>query len=473
MLAIRVDYLTGRVCAADFDSGDRKLAVEWPPHPSRLFSALVAAWGEADQDPTEREALEQLESEPPEIWYVRAGGERRFTAFVPVNDRVLEEKLGAGLVESRERKSRAFVSAQLLHPTVYFVWPRLELSEAQARVLDRLLARVPYLGHSSSLVQLSRAIPEDSGYERLCPGEPGWRRLRVPYPGRLQELCELYQRFRQNPIKQFRPTRGETMPYGYVTQKVAPVVPQSIFELVMLRRVSGELLGLRGTLQLTAAARRRAMQLGPQPSPEYLSGHAPQSTPESPARSERDHLGWVPLAYVGSPHADGRILGLAALVPRTLSKQERAVCYQVLGKLRSLELAGVGSWQIEPVTADDPRLSLRLETWVGPAQHWASVTPFVFDRFPKSLYSEEAHEVVRAACERIGLPRPIQVTVTMVSPHVGVPPAFSFPRPPVGPGKPPRPFAHVILSFASAVYGPVAIGAGRYYGYGFCKPWRS
>ena len=45
MLALEVEYLMGRVLAST--RGDRR-AVEWPPHPSRLFSAFVAAYKECD-----------------------------------------------------------------------------------------------------------------------------------------------------------------------------------------------------------------------------------------------------------------------------------------------------------------------------------------------------------------------------------------------------------------------------------------
>src|ERR1039458_6823167 len=42
MLAIRIDYLTGVSMATKHDDPSRSSA-EWPPHPDRLFSALVAA----------------------------------------------------------------------------------------------------------------------------------------------------------------------------------------------------------------------------------------------------------------------------------------------------------------------------------------------------------------------------------------------------------------------------------------------
>ena len=40
MLAIRIDLLAERYTATEFNDRNR---AEWPPHPGRLFSALVAA----------------------------------------------------------------------------------------------------------------------------------------------------------------------------------------------------------------------------------------------------------------------------------------------------------------------------------------------------------------------------------------------------------------------------------------------
>jgi CRISPR-associated protein Csb2 len=98
LFALRVEFLTGQYCAQAHD--DRGWP-EWPPHPARLFSALVAAWAQAGEDPTERVALEWLERLPaPAIQAseaevrgvdpARSRGRRdrlvTVTNYVPVND---------------------------------------------------------------------------------------------------------------------------------------------------------------------------------------------------------------------------------------------------------------------------------------------------------------------------------------------------------------------------------------------------
>ena len=60
MFALEIELLTGAYRA---ELPDRSHA-EWPPHPERVFSALVQAWGDGGCDAKEREALEWLESLP-------------------------------------------------------------------------------------------------------------------------------------------------------------------------------------------------------------------------------------------------------------------------------------------------------------------------------------------------------------------------------------------------------------------------
>ena len=84
MLAVEINFLTGRyVASAHYDRD----APEWPPHPARLFSALVDIW--ADQEPpspVERRALEWLEEQsPPAISLSEATVRSVVTHFVPVN----------------------------------------------------------------------------------------------------------------------------------------------------------------------------------------------------------------------------------------------------------------------------------------------------------------------------------------------------------------------------------------------------
>jgi len=90
VLAVEVELLTGRYAATAHD--DRRRA-EWPPHPARFFSALVAALHDRDPvDETERAALLWLERQLPPALDVDLEVDEEFgrrevhDVFVPVND---------------------------------------------------------------------------------------------------------------------------------------------------------------------------------------------------------------------------------------------------------------------------------------------------------------------------------------------------------------------------------------------------
>ena len=91
MLAFGVDLLGGRYVATAYNDRDE---AEWPPHPARLFSALVATW--ADGDPAtpdgeaELDALRWLEQQSPPVLFASASDDVAVRTvvpvFVPVND---------------------------------------------------------------------------------------------------------------------------------------------------------------------------------------------------------------------------------------------------------------------------------------------------------------------------------------------------------------------------------------------------
>ncbi len=210
-----------------------------------------------------------------------------------------------------------------------------------------------------------------------------------------------------------------------------------------------------------AAPRVRAM----------ISGHGP-----SGQRLEEPHLALAPLAFVGHPNADGHIAGLAAAIPASLDPGARQQVVRILGQVRELRLGELGVWRLVQKLDGRPPSYLRAEAWTAypaGATHWATVTPVAFDRHPRSRdrrdHQQEVSAMIADGCEAIGLPQPREVVVTPVSAHPGVPPAYSFPRLTRKDGTERR-HAHAILVFDQPVRGPVLIGAGRYRGYGLCRP---
>jgi CRISPR-associated protein Csb2 len=94
MFCLKVIYLMGRSYAAPPEEGDDKRTAEWPPHPGRLFCALVAAWGESGGSDEGRKVIEWLEhrtvlqnvAEHPSVVFPAKSPRKVVTTYVPAND---------------------------------------------------------------------------------------------------------------------------------------------------------------------------------------------------------------------------------------------------------------------------------------------------------------------------------------------------------------------------------------------------
>jgi len=477
VLALGIRYLCGWSAASSAGNRD---APEWPPHPDRVFMAMAAAYFESDGPPDERAALEWLSAQPPPaLACTEASPRRTTTTYVPVNDvaapRVREgrepsdDQLRAGravLPEERPRHPRTFPRAMPRDPTVFAIWPAADAS-VHRPALERLCRKVTHIGHSSSLVQMW--VAGDPPNPTWVPASGGRQALRVAPPGRLGELERLY---RLDPPQ--RPRAAMWQAYGEVAVADRPVPASGAFgpDVLVLRQVEGPRLGLESTLLLTRALRAALLKhLDGTSPPEWVSGHTRSGAPSRAA-----HLAYLPLAHVGSPHADGHLLGAGIAVPASVDWAEAAAVLRPV-----LQQAAREGLHVFDGRAVDVRLVLETGAWTpmalrpwmysaapDGARRWASVTPVVLPRYPKR--DSQVDEIAALSCEQAGLPPPASVWTSPVSWLVGAPHARSFaPFRDRGSGAS-RYHVHVAIAFDRPVRGPILLGAGRYFGYGLLRP---
>jgi CRISPR-associated protein Csb2 len=276
-------------------------------------------------------------------------------------------------------------------------------------------------------------------------------------------------RFVESGSKIHRPTAGKTTLYATAAQYRQEPARGLFDQMIVLKKgVIGQRASLRSTLSLTAALRGALMKNVPQPVPEYVSGHAPGSTREEPVPSNSPHVAFAPLADVGFPYSTGDLKGIAVLLPGSFTKEQRETCWRAVDCIERLTTPW-GFWDVIMADAEEHRRALLPETWTRPAAVWSTVTPFVFDRYPKDPYGPEAEETVRQAFARVGLPAPCEIGLHYNPWHTGVPKASAFPPAQPRPGKPQRYHCHVRVRFERPVAGPVIAGAGRFYGYGLFR----
>jgi len=141
----------------------------------------------------------------------------------------------------------------------------------------------------------------------------------------------------------------------------------------------------------------------------------------------------------------------------------------------------LGHWTLQPPDPTEVSAqSLDPTNWTAApdgGRDWATVTPIALDRHSaarsKGAYREECLSIisdsVRAVLSDSGVA--VAVELTDISPFYGAPSPVEFPRLKRKDGTPRRQ-VHAVIHFSRPVIGPLLIGAGRYRGYGLCRPFQ-
>lgn len=471
-LGIEVNFLTGRYVATFHN--DRRQP-EWPPHPARLFSALVATWAEDGCDAAERSALKCLEGlGPPAIAASGAVGRQVVSHFVPVNDaavvsrtwqerkaerlQALTEQLHDELVSSggevtrkvarieqklarerevekqvgqvgntnpcsaaqmlpdrRVRQERFFPSVTPDEARVTYLWDGAP-PDGMVKTLDQLLARVTRLGHSSSLVAC-RVTSEPPAPTRVPNDEVG-EGLRGVRQGQLAELERQFARHHASRPRSLPYTDTRYRAAGESLQGGKPQEPNTAGEWLIFELThDSRFFPATRVVELAQAMRSAILHYAEDPIPEELSGHGPAGMPTA-----APHIAFLPLPYVGFTYADGRLLGIAVSVPTALRNEARRVLYRAIGIWENtaasqplrLTLGGRGVARLFRLRGPSALVSLRPEVWSQPSRRWVSTTPIALPKHPGRLVRGTGRARVKAWALA-------EAAVVMACGHVGLP----------------------------------------------------
>lgn len=514
MLAVEVELLTGRYVATAHNDRDDS---EWPPHPARLFSAMVAEWGSAEElDRDEQAVLAQLETMPPPAIAASGAVPRSVvTHYVPVNDAnvtgealwrrsqqveqaiaalaaphlndkqrsTAEKRLAvardvADLVAAssrsgsstlpahRGRQARTYPSVTPEHPVVTYIWPQACLSAGETSALDGLLARVTRLGHSSSLVtcRLTDAQVEPT----LIPTAGGTVHLRGVSTGQFDALVS---EFRLHQGSRPRSLPSTTVTYARADETIGqnPIHSELAGDWFVLQ-LNGSRVAPHRLVTVTSALRGAVLAHAAE-HPEALHGHGEDGLP-----TRRPHVSFLALPDVAHPHAGGRLMGLAAMLPAGAEPAERRALLRALGRwvAGSGRLTMAGGQLVTVELAEAPQAhALQRATWAAPSMEFVSATPIALPWRARKA-DERANEWdlaetwVADSCEHIGLPRPDWVQVSIAPLLQGVPPASRYPA--FRQGATARRLVHARVRFPVQVEGPIVLGSGRFLGLGLMRP---
>jgi len=383
MFALGIDFITGVAVMTDAASREK---AEWPPHPARVFMALVASHCESKPLPEdgheaeiawarERVALEWLEGQgAPLMSWPEATPRDVVKVYVPVNDagvpqnpaRVKASEMRAALCVMPDQRSRQERTFPALHISgegparhVHLRWPNAEPTTEILAALIELARKVTRIGHSSSFALVWVSEVEDTpAYEPNAKATKTRRgvQLRIPAPG---FLAELDQRFNAGEIDAFFDlSEAITCGKGQAKEQAKAAFEErfgtawsrSASAPVRLRPAPGRtahysrvdeehdrIVASSFDSELLVLTKQEGPVLGLESTAALtaaLRGYLLQEGEGKPewftghnasgVPSTGGHMALLPLPFVGAEHADGHVLGLALAFPRGIPAAERA-----------------------------------------------------------------------------------------------------------------------------------------------------
>jgi len=462
-----IELLAGKYVA---NVGESK--PEWPPHPARLFSALVSEYYRRgfDGDREKREALEWLQrQDPPNIYFPDMVDQKEVSNYVPKNQKSstgIKERLG----NENEQKLIGVTIPEKDH--VYFRWNTNEESPEYIEAIRELALGIPYLGSSESTARINIVTDSDLDIDDDCNVVEYTDSAATDYSIRVPEQNELEKLERFHGKKE-RPFSGTPIGYRKIYEDEEPDTG-AFDEVIVLKRTSGPRPPLEHFYKISKVARKATISIADELTegdvPAVISGHNDDGTP-----LEDTHIGVIPLANVGGQYADGSILGIGIILPTGMEEDGREVLGRAITgggnpkgstRLDRLNLGHMGEMGIKYDTEPDLK-TLDKRQYTRESRKWTTVTPYVFGRYPRK---KSQSEVVAESCRRIGLSHPPKKIRTMdTSPINGVPEPgdFNYDYAHFDSNKLKK---HVVLEFEKPVKGPMVLGAGRYFGSGLMRP---
>jgi CRISPR-associated protein Csb2 len=485
------------------DSGEP----EWPPSPLRVFQALIAAsaarWNERIQLSYAVPALEWLERQSPPTIAATVGtpSNNPYLLYIPNNaaELVVPAWRNGNTNKAVKREQKVVRPMQLTGEEVHFLYPLPDGICPHFEVLQAAARSITHLGWGIDMVAGNAEILTESQVSGL-PGEV-WRAvadqsgttLRVPKEGTLDALMEKHQKF-----------LGRLSDGGF-----KPVPPLSTFRVVGYRRATEpsprqfaafSLLkpdtsgmrtfdSLRRTRDVAGMVRHAVADAAHDQGwledriNMFIHGKTPDGSKPSSGEMIPDRFQYLPLPTIN--HALGRVESIRRVLIAAPSHCGQQIAW-VRRALAGAEL--VNRNNAEALLTILPGSDWVLRQYVEESKTWATVTPVILPGYDdpdhlrrklkdgldaetqkRYLYRLNARmeELLRKAFRQAGYSSELVEQTELDWREVGfcreVELASRY-LPPDNLNGSPR--IHVRIRFPTAIRGPIAVGSGRFRGFG-------
>lgn len=512
MLAIGFSFPVGRYHATPWGRHVNEAEVEWPPSPWRIVRALIAVWHrKLRQGVSSRNALRSLlaaiaQSTPP-VYTLPEAVLTHTRHYMPTRE------------GKKDKNTLVFDAFAHMAPRarITAMWPQLELSEEQLRLLDLLLGHLNYLGRAESWVEAKRleatevppmnCFPDD---EKTSDGGLEPVRLYVP------RSPSDYETF----VKGWFPSAGSDGE-DRATQKRkgrktsahgAALLPSDWLDALSMDTSEIQAAGWNhppaarpvvywrprdaffasrmplkapGTARYTARYTTASYMLIGKPLPLIEEAVRVAETARGAIiRLAQKHLGTVPWYLLGRKdgdtktdhhHAfylpedrdsDGLIDHLVVYVPKGFTERDAEVLAAVrkLYDGKHLELSVIFE------NVGERRMLKSESTILGASRFWVSCTPYLHPWFVKKKFGLE--EQVARECDKRNFPAIRRLTKEpslSIQGRTVYPVHFRRFRKKRGLRQPDRHGVFLRLEFSEEIQGPLALGFGCHFGLGLFR----
>ncbi|MEQ1903857.1 MAG: type I-U CRISPR-associated protein Csb2 [Pirellulaceae bacterium] len=462
---------------------------EWPPSPLRVFQALVAAGsnevGGQDGRLTDFEALKWLErlqnDAPPVIVTPKHLVGKAVRIAVPNNDMDSPARFWAKGQEPKKphrpidlRPLKTVRPIRLMvddddQATVRYYFPLANDQCPHFDVLKSAARSITHLGWGIDMVAadaevISEADAQQLSGERWQVAQSGGVALRVPKSGTLDDLMRKHEdflnRLTDEGFKPVPPLREFAVRHYRRSTDPEPR-PYCVFTILKPDASGNQAFNTARRTRDVAAWIRHAVAEVCQPAgwPDFLPfvhGHGSDGQPNRSENSSH-RFQYLPLPTINSHlHRVESIRRVMVVAPPG--------CQDRIDFIRRRLLGHALKWRDEEIGVLNVQLG---KDWVrdqytGAATTWTSVTPVILDGYD-DRNAAKTEKLLRKALANAGITAEIEELDWQPFGFVaGVEPVRAFVRPEKLHGT----MLHVRLQLKRSIPGPLALGAGRYRGYG-------
>lgn len=450
---------------------------EWPPSPFRVFQALVAAaaarWNERLMLQHAVPALRWLQAQPnPEIvGCVGVASTAPTQFYVPDNtaDLLVASWKRGELEKVTKRTDKVVLPTHLDGEAVHYLFPLGEEGRCHVDLLRSAARSITHVGWGIDMVAADADVISETEADRLegirwRVAQTGGVALRVPTPGTLDDLMWKHQNFLNRltdegfkpvpPLREFavrhyrRSTDPELRPYCVFTILKPDATGNRAFNTA------------RRTRDVAAWIRHAVAEVCQNEHwPDFLPfvhGHSPNGNGPNNSQNSSHRFQYLPLPTINSTlNRVEAIRRVMVVAPAGCEDRINFIRRRLIGHSLKWDGEELGVLNIQP-GKDWVR-----DQYTGTSATWTSVTPVILDGF-NDRSAAKTNKLICRALRNAGVSIESEFEYQSFGFLPGVEPVQAFTRPEKLHGT----MVHIRLQFKHPISGPIAIGAGRYRGFG-------